>query len=655
MLHYTNDFIKDLLTRISISDLIGQYVNWDRKKTNYSKGDYWTCCPFHEEKTPSFHCDNQKGLYYCFSCHANGDHLAFLSSLLGLSFIESVEKLADIAGIPLPIYDHNLAKKEIERSSLIDIIEIATQFFQESLKKYNYGRLRYYLDERGINDSSIKTFRLGYAPNSRQALGEYLRGKGISQEQTAKVGLIVQGENISTPYDRFRDRIIFPILSSRGQVIGFGGRSISKADNIKYMNSPETIFFHKGKNLYNFFRVLNNRRRLIGDDAKRNNSSTVVIVEGYMDVISLHQAGIQNVVSSLGTALTDNQLKLLWRLSSRVVVCFDGDDPGLRATYKVIDIVLANLILGKSVNFILLPDGDDPDRFVLRHGKNSFEKLIIESLSLVDLLWKRETECNCFETPDARAELEMRFKKSIDLIPDKKLRYYYSQEIQYRLTKFFRQNQLFDYSYGKYWKQNSKYKDKSRPSKRLMQSSLVTGKLSQKPSLREATLLLTLIHHPQLIQEEYQNLIDISYDNIELQKMWTVLFSEFIMSKEFSREEIHRKLCNRGFGELLIKLDKQIRDAGLWSATATANIIDVREGYKQALKLYKRSRLLSRQKEDIENKIAEMTEQGEEKKTNILMSILHDIHIQINKIEHQAAMIEGFGKMSGRVNGISFP
>ncbi|MBL0849343.1 MAG: DNA primase [Candidatus Liberibacter ctenarytainae] len=646
---YHRDFITDLLVRISISTLIGQYISWDRKKTNVAKGDYWACCPFHDEKTPSFHCDDRKGVYYCFSCHAKGNHFSFLSEILGCSFSDSVQKLADIVGIPLPDSDSDFEKKEKKRSILIEIMEVATRFFQNSLKNQSSTRLRHYLDERGISSHSIETFRLGYAPDSRHALREYLCKKGFSQEQISEVGLLIHGNDTTIPCDRFRDRIIFPILSSRGQVIAFGGRSLSKRENIKYLNSPETIFFHKKKVLYNFFGVLNNSQRWMRQDLQKQNSAAIVLVEGYTDVIALHQAGILNVVSSLGTSFTDHHLQLLWRLSSRVVLCFDGDNAGLHAAYKSIDLILCHLIPGKSVNFILLPEGDDPDSFVRRYGKKAFEKLLIESLPLVDFLWKRETESYSFETPDARAELEMRLKNSILCMKDKKLRYYYSQVIQDRLNQLFQKRSMSSPSWGKNRKNNARYEDKKGPSTRLMQSSLVKGKLSQKPSLREAALILTLINHPEILQDEYHNLIDMSYDHNELQKLWSFLFSEFIIKKEFTHEEIYQKLCMRGFGELLHNLDKQIRDAGLWSVTAEANIIDVRSACKQALELYKRFRLLSRQKEDIENQIAQMTEQGEEEKTVLLISILNEIHSQIIQTEHQDAIIEGFGKMSGRI------
>ncbi|ONI60246.1 DNA primase [Candidatus Liberibacter solanacearum] len=650
-MQYPHDFIDDLLIRTPISHLIGQHVNWDRKKTNAVKGDYWSCCPFHNEKNPSFHCDDRKGVYYCFSCHATGNHLTFLSTLLGCSFIESVQKLAVIAGVSLPTFDPILDKKQKKQTSLIQLIDIAADFFHQSLKNNDNKRLRYYLDKRGINSHSIETFKLGYAPDSRHSLEEYLLTKGFTQENIIEAGLLIHGDNITTPYDRFRDRLIFPILSSRGQGIAFGGRSLSKGENIKYLNSPETILFHKGKNLYNFFGALNYRQKSIRQDVQKKSSSFIVLVEGYMDVVSLHQAGIQNVVSSLGTSLTEDQLRLLWKLSPRVVLCFDGDDPGLRAAYKSVDLVLSHLSIGNSVNFILLSEGEDPDSFVQRYGKIDFEKLILESVPLVDVLWKRETEYHSFETPDACAELEGRLKNCLDRITDQKLRYYYFKSIQERLHHLFQTNPRphSSYGHGQYWGKKVKYRDKEGPSQRLMQSSLVKGKHSKKPSLREAALLLTLINHPKILQEQCYELTDISYDNSELQKMWSFLFSEFVVQKDFSREEINQKLCTRGFGELLQRLDKQVRDAGLWSATAEANIVDVRKGYQQAVALYKRFRLLSRQKADLERQIAQMTEQGEEKKTTILISILNDIHIQINTIECQEAIIEGFGKMSGRV------
>ncbi|KAE9514266.1 DNA primase [Candidatus Liberibacter asiaticus] len=648
-MNYPRDFIKDLLIHIPISNLIGQYVDWDRRKTNAVKGDYWACCPFHDEKTPSFHCNDSKGFYYCFSCHVKGDHLSFLSALLGCSFIESVQRLAAIAGVPLPVVDPKIEKKEKIQTDLIRLIEVATDFFHHSLKNARDKRLHYYLDERGIDSHAIEMFKLGYAPDSRYSLREHLRQKGFSEEKIIEAGLLIDGDNSATSYDRFRNRLIFPIRSSRGQVIAFGGRTLSKGESVKYLNSPETILFHKGKNLYNFFGALNYLQKSIRKDVRRNSSSFIILVEGYMDVLSLCQAGVQNVVSSLGTALTEYQLRLLWKLSPRIVLCFDGDDPGLRAAYKAIDLVLCHLIPGNRVNFVLLSRGEDPDSFIRCYGKTAFEKLIVESLPLVDMLWKRETENRSFNTPDERAELEIHLKNCINHIKDQKLRYYYSQAIRDRLQQLFQQYITEHSGYGRYWKKNARHRDQKGPSQRLMQSSLVKGKLSKKPSLREAALLLTLINHPAILQEQYQELADIRYDNNELQKLWSFLFSDFVEQKYFLPEEIHQRLCERGFGELLKQLDRQVRDAGLWSATTEANIVDVRQGYQQALALYKRFRLLSRQKEEIEKQIAQVTAKGEAEKTAILISILHEVHIQIHQIESQEAMIEGFGKMSGRL------
>ncbi|MEG8099308.1 DNA primase [Candidatus Liberibacter brunswickensis] len=647
-MNYSRDFIKDLLIRIPISILIGKYVDWDRKKTNAVKGDYWACCPFHKEKTPSFHCIDRKGIYYCFSCHATGDHLSFLSALFGCSFVESVQKLAVIVGVTLPVFDSKIDKTEKIQTGLIHLMETAADFFHRSLKNNNNKHLRSYLDKRGINSHAIETFKLGYAPDNRDYLKEYLLQECFPHEKIIEAGLLIHGDNITISYDRFRNRLIFPIFSSKGKVIAFGGRTLSKDDNVKYLNSPETILFHKGKNLYNFCGAFNYLQKSTRQDLQWKSSSFILLVEGYMDVLSLYQAGIKNVVSSLGTALTEYQLLLLWKLSSRVVLCFDGDDPGLRASYRAVDLVLYNLIPGKRVSFVLLSGGEDPDSFVRFHGKVAFEKLVLESLPLVDMLWKRETEHRSFDTPDERAELEIRLKSCIDHIKDKKLRYYYFQVIRDRLYSLFKKTKE-SYYLSQYWKKNERYRDKKGPSQRLMQSSLVKGKFSKKPSLREAALLLTLINHPNILQEQYQELSDICYDNSELQKMWSFLFSDFFLQKDFSHQVINERLCARGFGELLKNLDKQVREAGLWSATSEAHIVDVRQGYQQALSLYKRFRLLSRQKEEIEKQIAQVTANGEEKKTALLMSILNEIHIQIHKIESQEAMIEGFGKMSGRL------
>ncbi|MER2635070.1 MAG: DNA primase, partial [Rhizobiaceae bacterium] len=303
-MRFETSFLDEIRDRVPISSLIGQRVSWDRRKTNASRGDWWACCPFHGEKSPSFHCEDRKGRYHCFGCGVTGDHFRFLTELDGLSFPEAVERVAEMAGVPLPARDPVSERREKERASLTDVMEMATSFFEQKLQAAEGARARAYLRERGLAPATQAAFRLGYAPDSRNALKEFLASRGVEKAQMDACGLTVF-EDVPVSFDRFRDRIMFPIPDSRGRIIAFGGRAMSADVPAKYLNSPETELFHKSNVLYNFARA----RKALGRDG------TVIAVEGYMDVIALAQAGVEGAVAPLGTALTENQLDLLWRMS----------------------------------------------------------------------------------------------------------------------------------------------------------------------------------------------------------------------------------------------------------------------------------------------------------------------------------------------------
>lgn len=380
-MRFSNSFLDEIRDRVPISDVIGKRVTWDRKKTNASKGDYWACCPFHGEKSPSFHCEDRKGRYHCFGCGVSGDHFRFLTDLDGMAFPEAVQQIADLAGIAMPQPDVEAEKRDRQRTGLQDVMEMATQFFEAQLQTANGAKARAYLRDRGLTGRTIETFRLGYAPESRNALKEHLAGKGVPKDQIEACGLVVHGPDIPVSYDRFRDRIMFPILSSREKVIAFGGRAMSPDAPAKYLNSNETELFHKGNVLYNFARArraMSGASRVgsaaqngkpVGNAAQNENGAgTIIAVEGYMDVIALHQAGIENAVAPLGTALTENQMALLWKLTQQPVLCFDGDGAGIRAANRAVDLALPHLKPGFSMRFAMLPDGKDPDDLVRHEG-----------------------------------------------------------------------------------------------------------------------------------------------------------------------------------------------------------------------------------------------------------------------------------------------
>lgn len=658
-MRFSNSFLDEIRDRVPISDVIGKRVTWDRKKTNASRGDYWACCPFHGEKSPSFHCEDRKGRYHCFGCGVSGDHFRFLTDLEGLSFPEAVQQIADLAGVALPQPDPQAERREKERTSLLDVMELATRFFEDQLQTAQGARARAYLRERGLTGRTIETFRLGYAPDSRNALKEFLAGKGIPREQIEACGLVVHGPDIPVSYDRFRDRIMFPILSAREKVIAFGGRAMAKDAPAKYLNSNETELFHKGNVLYNFTRA---RRASQGADG----AGTIIAVEGYMDVIALHQAGVQNAVAPLGTALTENQLELLWKMTSQPVLCFDGDGAGIRAANRAVDLALPHLKPGRSVRFALLPDGKDPDDLVRHDGREPFDRVMDQAKPLAEMLWSRETAGAAFDTPEKRAELEARLKQIVAVIADENVRRHYQQDIRDRLNAFFqaaspnRPQQRGGRGAGG---RNGGRGGPGQPSlgpqaagtgvvsDRLTSSGLVRGHGDQ-PKLREAVLALTVVNHPQLLREDYDDIAHIDFSHRELQRLWSALIGEAAHAgHHLSRTYLLEKLEAQGFAPLIKALDQQIRNARLWTATEEAAPEDAREGYNQAMALHKRTKALRWHKIELEREIAEATEAEDADRVDRLMNALHEVHLEGLRLENQDAIIDGFGILSGRVKG----
>ena len=653
-MRFSQQFLEELRDRVMISEVIGRRVTWDRKKTNTGRGDYWACCPFHGEKSPSFHCEDRKGRYHCFGCGVTGDHFRFLMELDGVPFNEAVQQIADIAGVALPAPDPETERRERERHNLFDVMELATQFFQQQLQSAGGAKARAYLRDRGLTGRTIETFRLGFATDSRNALKEFLASKGVAKEQIEACGLVVHGPDIPVSYDRFRDRIMFPILSSREKVIAFGGRAMSPDAPAKYLNSNETELFSKGQVLFNFTRA----RRALGTDG----TGSVIAVEGYMDVIGLAQAGVENAVAPLGTALTENQLQLLWKMSSVPVLCFDGDGAGMRAASRAVDLALPLLKPGQSLRIALLPDGKDPDDLVKVEGRAPFDKVIADARALADMVWLRETSGTAFDTPEKRAELEARLRQVTQVIGDESVRRHYQQDMRDRLYAFFRPTSKSGGGeqrrpFTQRGPQQGRAPQPPGPgrsapvSDRLARSGLVAG-YSALPSLRECALAVTVVNHPALFFEDFEALQQIEFESRDMRRFWQAVMGVAAASgPDLTREELLTALETQGFDTLLASLDKQIRFARLWTATEHAAIEDAREGYQQALALHMRARALVRQRHEIERELAEAVEHGAEADAERLMLTLKEVQQEITRLENQEALVDGFGVMSGRVKG----
>ena len=425
-MRFSDAFLDEIRARLPLSQVVGRHVQFDRKRSHPSRGDFWACCPFHHEKTPSFHVDDRKGFYYCFGCHAKGEHFRFLMEKEGLSFTEAVAQLAAEAGLELPKPDPKEAQRQEQRLGLMEVLEEAASFYQKQFLDPANAEARTYAERRGLRLETISTFRIGFAPDAHDALLKHFRRQGVAEELLAEAGLIAVPEDGGKPYDRFRNRLMFPIRDARGRVIAFGGRALGEA-RAKYLNSPETPVFHKSNVLFNL------------DLARKPafERGEVIAVEGYMDVIALYQAGIRHAVAPLGTALTEPQLMLLWRMAAQPVMCFDGDEAGRKAAWRALETALPHLRPGHSLKFAFLPEGMDPDDLVRAEGAAAFLSVVEEAESLIDFLFRHATDGRRLKTPEEKAALEAEAEELAGRIQDAKVRQHYLMELRDRLRALF--------------------------------------------------------------------------------------------------------------------------------------------------------------------------------------------------------------------------
>src|SRR3984957_11497747 len=421
-MRFTPQFLDELRARLPVSEVVGRRVKL-RKAGREWKG----LSPFNQEKTPSFFVNDQKAMWFDFSSGKNGNIFDFLMLTEGVSFPEAVERLAGQAGVPLPGMTREAQVQEERRKTLHDIVELAAKFFEATLASRNGARGRGYLLDRGLHAATQLKFRLGYATPDQYALKEHLGALKIPVEDMVESGLLVAGEDISVPYDRFRDRAMFPFQDLRGGVCAFGSRALDKEVYAKYLSSPETPLFHKGGTLYN----------IAGARKAAHDGARVIAVEGYVDVIAMVTAGFEATVAPLGTALTADQLGLMWRMAEEPILCFDGDDAGRRAAYRAVDIALPLLKPGKSIKFAALPDGQDPDDLARSGGRDAIEDVLTGARPLAQMLWARESEAGAFDTPERRAALEARIGEVTATIADETVRRYYRQDFSGRLRQLF--------------------------------------------------------------------------------------------------------------------------------------------------------------------------------------------------------------------------
>ncbi len=658
-MRFTPQFLDELKARLPVSEVVGKRVKLMRSGREL-KG----LSPFNKEKTPSFFVNDQKQAWFDFSSGKNGSIFDFVMESEGVSFPEAVERLAQMAGVPLPKISREDEARQARRKSLHDVMELAAKFFQDTLASKAGAKARGYLADRGIDATTQLKFRLGYASSERYALKEHLGSHGIPTEDMVEAGLLIAGDDIPVPFDRFRDRVMFPITDLRGRVIAFGGRALEKDAQAKYLNSPETPLFHKGATLYNIAAARQAAHAgKSTQPAQENAGAALIAVEGYVDVIAMVSAGFAATVAPLGTALTEDQLGLLWKMADEPLLCFDGDTAGLRAAYRAVDLAMPRLAPGKSLKFALLPQGQDPDDLFRSGGREAIAEVIAVARPLAAMLWARETEGHQFDTPERRAALEARLNEVTAAIGDDSVRKYYRQDFNARLAQFFapahgprRGPRGSGQGQGNWrdrrerdWPPRNGFGPRSAPGKaapyvgvsnQMAASALLRGPRSTVP-LREALILQAALNHPWLLHDHLEELASLEFRHAEAEKLKGALIDIAAHAAAAAPEAVRAELASRGLTEAAARIAASITSASVWGAGPDAAPDDVLVTWAQLVALHRQWNSLVKELKDAEQALGRDANEA-----NYLR--LRDVQARLARMDGTEALIEGFGASSGR-------
>lgn len=548
-------FLEELRSRLSVTEVVGRKVKLTRKGR-----EHWGCCPFHNEKTPSFSVSDEKGFYHCFGCGAHGDVIGFVMRAQGLPFPEAVERLAAEAGMDVPKATPEEREQAKREASLYDVMEQACQHFERHLRSPQGREALAYLKGRGLKDETIARFRLGFAPDDYNELKVALLSDAITKNMLVEAGLLIQPEDSGRePYGRFRGRVMFPITDKRGRVVAFGGR-IMGAGEPKYLNSPETPLFHKGRQLYALAQAREGARA----------TGRLIAVEGYMDVIALHQAGLDQAVAPLGTALTEAQIEEMWRLAPEPILCFDGDAAGQRAAGRALERALPLLKPGLSLKFATLSEGEDPDTLVAKQGPRGMEDILAQAQSLLERLWITETRGTPADTPERKAALEKHLEEQIRLIQDQSVQFHYRGEIRARLRELF---------FPPRPQRANGFKGKGKFQPPAVRTTPLPALKSPAHQL-EALLLASLINHPDLIDEAAEALGQLSFADAGLDRLRQEALNLLAQTPGLDSETLRHHLEAHGFGEAVASL---LRSTMAGFAKAGASAEEAKKGMLHAL------------------------------------------------------------------------
>jgi len=533
-MNFTPEFLDEIRRRISIVDVVGRTVRLKER----ARGDFWGLSPFTNEKSPSFHVMEDKGFYKCFSTQNSGDVFTFLIEVEGMSFPEAVEKLAAEAGLEIPRDSPEEREKHQKRKGMTEVNELACAFYEKMLRMPEGRGALEYLKNRGLNDQMIRHWRLGFAPDGRGALKAALSREDVPEEMMVEAGLLRVPES-GSPYDWFRGRVMFPIQDRRGQVIAFGGRILGDGEP-KYLNSPETPVFQKRYSLYGLHHASGPARK----------AGKMIVCEGYMDVIGLARAGIDNAVAPLGTALTDEQLRDLWKIVREPVLCFDGDTAGQRAANRTAERALPVMKAGQALRFAVLPKGEDPDSLVQSQGRQAFDDLVTQALPLSEVIWREVSGGRMPQSPEDRADVQQKLDNRARDISDPTFRKHFADFFSRKLWGE-RGAQQPAYSSGNSFKPKKGFKSGKLEGAVIADArSEITG-IPSADTLRERILLATLINYPEVFDEIEESLGMVEFSAPDLDKLRQQVLNTLAAYESLDTAGLCDHLSEVGFAPML--------------------------------------------------------------------------------------------------------
>jgi DNA primase len=596
-MRYPPSVLDEIRARLPVSQVVGRKVTLKRAGREF-KG----LSPFKSEKTPSFTVNDRKGFYHCFASGEHGDIFTFLMKTEGVTFPEAVERLAQEAGVPLPKAGPRDAEAEDRRSRLYELLTTSAAFFERQLAAPQGQVARQYLAKRGLSADAIGRFKLGYAPNSKAALKEHLALAGFTAADMAASGMLISGDDIPVSYDRFRHRVMFPICDLKGRIIAFGGRALDPDAPAKYLNSPETPLFHKGAQLFNAHHAR----------AAAHDKGQIVVVEGYMDVIAMAEAGFPQTVAPLGTALTEDQIKLLWRMAPEPTLCFDGDAAGRKAAFRAVETVLPHLKPGLSLQFAFLPGGLDPDDLVRQQGSEAMRAVLGRTRALFDVMIEREEQQGPpAVTPEQIAALEARLKHLVGEITDLDVRARYAQELRQTLWAKSRRlanalapapGQRRPAFAGKRrdntqvdWRVRERASERARLGGLPRAVTSAQGGIARSNELseqraamppREVLLVGALMNHPWLLEVHCEDIADLTLISPPLQRLKESVLALLAEGIPLDHDSVRTHLSASGLESVVAAVERAMAHTSDRFARPEAGASEAEAGWRHALALH---------------------------------------------------------------------